>query len=93
MMSRSSDPHFEFTLPGDLLGRVRSGWALEVAMTPLPDFVQGVFAELTACRSALQALAEREAAQQARLMALEARIDECFVSQRPLRDEAASTQL
>lgn len=62
-------------------------------MTPLPDFVQGVFAQLAACRSALQSQAQREAAMQARLAALEAFLDGGFSSQAPFRDEAASTQL
>lgn len=93
MMSRTSDPHFELILPADVLTRMRSGWAMEVEMTPLPDFVNSVFSELAACRSALQSQAQREAAMQARLAALEARLDEGFASQRPFRDEAASTQL
>ena len=74
LLAGSADPHVDPAPPAEVLGRLRAGWAVEVELTPLPDFMHGLLAELAASRAALGALEQREAALRARLEALEQRI-------------------
>ncbi|MET0384281.1 MAG: class I SAM-dependent methyltransferase [Burkholderiaceae bacterium] len=74
LLATSADPHFDPAPPAEVLERLRSGWAFEVELVPLPDFMLGLLSELAAGRAAAGALQRREAALLARLEALERRV-------------------
>lgn len=50
MLATSADPRVMLVLPAEVSAAVRPGWLLEVELTPLPDYLQGVFAELASLR-------------------------------------------
>jgi SAM-dependent methyltransferase len=67
LLASSADPSLDPAPPAEVLARLRAGWAIEVELTPLPDYLQGPLAELVSGRAA-------QAALQARVEALEKRV-------------------